>query len=170
MSLCNLERLLNHSPLLIGSINLTSKSLRINLNLLTRPPHESWKKRKRMRLHLTAKKEEQNEPDAIVLSLKAAMYHSHVFLMRLNETMANSEMYMLMSPSNLICLVRFRTSAPRPVRNISRARSPCPKRSNHDVMLTTPVFRIAGSASSWRRAVTSSEVRRSSFERKRTEA
>lgn len=58
------------------------------------------------------------------LSLKAAMYHSQVFLMSVKQTIANSEMYMLMSPSNLICLALLRTRVPRPVKKVSRARSP----------------------------------------------
>lgn len=112
----------------------------------------------------------RDEPEAMRLSLNAAMYHSHVFLMSVKQTMASSEMYMLMSPSNLICRARLRTSWPLAVRNISRARSPCPRRRSHDVVRTTPDLRIALSDKSCRSAETSSAERWSSLARNSCEA
>ena len=111
------------------------------------------------------KGEEGDAPEAMRLSLNAAMYHSHVFLMSVKHTMASSEMYIEMSPSNLICLARLRTSLPRALRNVSRARSPCPRRRSHVVVRTTPDLRIAASDRSCRSAETSSAVRWSSLAR-----
>jgi len=106
-------------------------------------------------------------PEAILLSLKAAMYHSQVFLIKVKHTIANSLIYILMSPSNLICLALFLNNCPRAVKKVSRACSPCPNRKSQEVVPTTPVLRSEASERSLRSEETSSEVRASSLARNR---
>lgn len=92
----HLERLVNHLPVLVRAVHLPSERLGVDLDLLTCPSHEPCTPLAPLRRTTT------NAPEAIRLSLNAAMYHSQVFLIRVKHTIASSEMYMLMSPSNLI--------------------------------------------------------------------
>lgn len=141
MRLGDFERLLDDGPVLIRAVHLSPERLGVDLDLLRSPAYEAC--RPRASAHLPPRRElDRNSPDAMLLSLYAAMYHSQVFLMSVKVTIASSEINMLMSPSNLICLALLRTSVPRPSRKVSRARSPCPSRSSHAVVRTTPDLRI----------------------------
>jgi hypothetical protein len=166
---CHFKRLLNNLAILIGAVNLPTEHLGVDLDLLTRPSYETCSQRGDS-VREQKKEEKENAPEAIRLSLNAAIYHSQVFLISVKHTIASSEMYIEMSPSNLICLARFLTNFPLAVKNVSLARSPCPSRRRNEAVRTTPDLRMAWSERSLRRAETRSEVRWSSLARKRWEA
>lgn len=126
MSLRDVEGFLYGLAILISPVHLPTERGRKYLNLFTGPPYKTYQGRNvavvSARL-LISEALRSHSPDAIRLSLNAAMYQSQVFLMSVNVTIANSEMYIPTSPSNLICLARLRTSVPRPLKKVPRARS-----------------------------------------------
>lgn len=85
-------------------------------------------------------------------------------------TIANSLMYMAMSPSKPICLTRCLTSFALPARNTSLALSPSPNLASHDVIRVIVALPFVEDDRSWSKTELSSDTRTSSLARSSEEA